>query len=472
MNLIELEDSLSQLINVLKLDTDEYNNHSQPILKEARPSFIRNAINEKVPTDPMSSDQLLHDFKTRILPYVNRNTNPRFGGYITGAGNNAAVLAEFIKAYFNQNSLKWNCSPISCELEQLVISWISEFLILPEFKFGLLTSGGSMSNFLAIFYALMKRNIDIENAGLYDQKRKIVYCSNQTHNSIERGMVFLGLGLSNLRKIDVERDFRIKPIDLERKIESDKEAGFDPLMIIGNAGTTNTGSIDNLKELSTIAQRHKLWLHVDGAYGLPARRIPELTHMFDGVDMADSLSINPHKWMYVPFEAGCLLLKEEPFTHQNIPDYLFTQNPGTRWESSQYSIELTKEFRALKIWFTLKYYGSGILTDWIKHDIELANMLAEKLAQLPMIKVEKFHPLSIVCFRYEDPECSIERNEHVNIETIRNIESKGVIFLTGTKLHNRTYLRVFYGNQKRNVEDVDHMILEINNTFNEMVEST
>ncbi|MEM8564988.1 MAG: pyridoxal-dependent decarboxylase [Bacteroidota bacterium] len=443
------------------LEKNELKAQSTPILLSNDPGEIKSSLERTLPLKEDQFSNVLDAFSAQILPYINRNTDPRFGAYITGSGNRIAAIAEFIKAFYNQNGLKWNNSPIASELEQLVIHWVAKFVHLPHFNKGVLTSGGSMSNLMSLHFALAAKFPEREMAGFYGDKPLTVYCSTQTHSSIDRAMVFLGLGRDHLRKIDVEEDYRISISKLRNSIDKDLEDGFQPLAIVGNAGTTNTGSIDPLDKLADLSAEYNLWYHVDGAYGLPAIRLPDYKHFFEGVELADSVIINPHKWMYVPFEASCVLLKSIPKAIHYSPDYLFTENADQRWESSEHTIELSKEFRALKVWFTMKYYGADQLTHFVEHDILMTNYLGEQISALNNMVVDPDHPLSILCFRYSDPDLSLTENDHINTKMIQLIESRGNIFITGTRLEEKIHLRVYFGNPERKKEDVDRLVDEI-----------
>jgi aromatic-L-amino-acid decarboxylase len=454
MDLLKLKRYLDKTWELLEKSEQE----GYQVLRTNDPSLVKGLLDFNLPLSNETFDQLIIDFENEILPSLNRNTAPAFGAYITGSGNRVAAIAEFIKAFYNQNGLKWNNSPIASELEQLVIQWIAEFCLLSDHKRGVITSGGSMSNLLGIHFALADKYPNRENEGLANAPTFTIYCSSQTHSSVDRAMVFLGLGRNQLRKIGVNEQFEIDLNALRVEIERDISLGNTPLMIIGNAGTTNTGSIDDLSGLADIASQFGLWYHVDGAYGLPARRISELTSEFEGIDKADSVVINPHKWMYVPFEASCILLRKIPQAIHFSPDYLFTENPGERWESSTHTIELSKEFRALKIWFTMKYFGVNKLTEFVRKDIAMTNHLSVRLSLIPNVVVEPHHPLSILCFRYQDDRNTDEENELINIAAIRMIESQGKIFITGTRLNGKTFLRVYYGNPERTKKDVESMV--------------
>ncbi|MEM0941852.1 MAG: pyridoxal-dependent decarboxylase [Bacteroidota bacterium] len=462
MESTQLKNYLDQVWDLLETDLREENRRT---LKSNDPETIKKALSFTLPEQNEPLAQILEEFKHQLLPYLNHNTSPNYGAYITGSGNKIGALAEFIKAYYNQNALKWNNSPIASELEQLVIKWIASFCLVPNHSKGVLTSGGSMSNLMAIHFALASKYPEREVEGVKMLPKLTIYCSDQTHSSVDRAMVFLGLGRNYLRKIPVNDQYQINTKDLIHTIKIDLSNGFRPFLLIGNAGTTNTGSIDPLNELSKVAEAYELWYHIDGAYGLPAVRLDSLKDQFCGLEKADSVIINPHKWMYVPFEASCVLVRKIPQAIHFSPDYLFTEHPSTRWESSNHTIELSKEFRALKIWFTMKYYGANQLTKFVDQDIRLVSYLAKLLKQHPSISVEPSHPLSILCFRYFNPALEEMENERINIQAIRIIEFDGRIFITGTKLKGKTHLRVYFGNPERTKKDVDFMVKVIGEIF-------
>lgn len=468
MKLQEFQNILSTAGRILLKNQEELKN--QPVLQSNDPVKIKEAINEPLPEATMDASLLLDEFRDHIMPFLNHNKEPRYGAYITGSGNLIGSVAEMIKGFYNQNGLKWNNSPITAELEQLVIKWTGEFVNLPEFNQGLLTSGGSMSNFLAIHLALAKKVPEREKEGLFSTQKLTIYCSDQTHSSIERSLVFLGIGRAQLRKISVNEKYEIIGEQLIKAIEKDISDGYKPLMLIGNAGTTNTGSIDNLQALADIAKSYNIWYHVDGAYGLPAINLPQLETNFKGIEQADSITINPHKWMYVPFEASCILTRKIPKAINFDPDYLMTENKGVRWESSEHTIELSKEFKALKVWFTLKNLGRKEIVRYIEQDIQLIDLLAQKLRQQPKVEVEPHHPLSILCFRWNDTSLTEEQNELINRKAVNLIESRGIIFITSTRLHGKTHLRVYYGNPERTEEDVQFMYEEILKTYKMAIE--
>lgn len=454
---VDIRTYLSEVVDLIERRGKE----TDRVLVSNQVEEVREQLDTKLPIRAQPFSSILSDLEQQVLPFLNHNTSTKYAAFITGSGNPVGAIAEFIKGHYNQNSLKWNSSPIASELERLVIQWIVAFIEQPEFRVGFLTSGGSMSNFLAVHFAFANAFPNREMQGIYGIPRVRVYGSNQTHSSIERALVFLGIGRDNLVEIPVKEHFEIRVDLLRQAIEQDIAAGYHPLMIIGNAGTTNTGSIDDLKELAQVAKEYKIWYHVDGAYGLPAIRLPELKASFAGTEMADSITVNPHKWMYVPFEASSILLKEMPQAINFSPAYL-QDGAENRWESSSQTVELSKEFRALKIWFTLKYYGVDQLVSFIQKDIDLIQYMAELLIATDNFLVEPSHPLSILCFRMENKRLTDEENEERNKKAVRKIEEEGQFFLTGTRLREKTFLRVYFGNPARTKEDVEAMVDYLN----------
>lgn len=471
MKLHELQRHLNEVISLLAKNEDDLKRGGK-VLQSNSVQEVRGKLSESLPIKPLEFSTVLEDFSDKVLPFINHNTSPLYSAYITGSGSKIGAIAEFIKGYFNQNGLKWNNSPVAAEMEKLVIKWIADFLGLSNFHHGVLLSGGSMSNFMAIHFAITNALKNREQKGLMDTGPVAVYCSEEAHSSIERAMVFLGLGRQSLRKVPVDRECRIEVNQLAQVIKKDIEQNIKPIMIIGTAGTTNTGSVDDLLALGEMAKKYKLWYHVDGAYGIPAIRSPLYQKLFDGAHLADSVTINPHKWMYVPFEASCILVKEFPQAFTFSPNYLLTEGEEERWESSQHTVELSKEFRALKIWFTLKYYGADKISSFIEHDIYIKDVLLNLLDERPHFEVHPAAPLSIVCFRVVSPSLNKADLNDLNLEILRRTEKRGNIFLTGTSIKGTRYLRFCFIHPERKKEDLLFMINEIETVAKIVEEST
>ncbi|MFO7852835.1 MAG: pyridoxal phosphate-dependent decarboxylase family protein [Bacteroidota bacterium] len=436
------------------------------IYHDHSPSEIRRIFDEPMPLRGSKPERLLETIRKDIFRTSNFNPSPNYYAYITGGGNQASIIAELLKTSLNQNNLKWHSAPANSEIEKIVIKWICQFIDYPDDAGGVLVSGGSVANFLNL--AVMRKVMcpgDISNEGLYNGTRITVYVSEQGHSSIDKAMDMLGLGKNYLRKIPTDDKLRINTKILEETICQDKEAGLMPACLIGIAGTTNNGAVDPLKELGNIAAKYNLWYMVDGAYGLPAAATEMAGHLFEGLEMADSLLINPHKWFFVPFEASCVIVKNKKLlrdTFSLMPDYLRSgQEETERDDLMNYNLQLTKDFKALKIWMTFKTYGAEKLIKAIENDCSLAHYAQKLIEEADDFELMAPVPLSIVCFRYTGKNGQYSGDEKqldlVNEKILEGIEKDGRIFFAGTKIKGKTSLRINLTNHRRKKEDIDFL---------------
>lgn len=423
------------------------------------PEEVISLFEEPLPEESLPVEEVLQRVREEVFGTMTYSMGPRYFGYITGGGNQVAVLAEMIKASLNQNNLKWHSSPVSTEMERLVMRWVAEFTGYPADSAGVLLSGGSVANFNCMAVArTIKAPADVSSEGLYGSQPLTVYVSEEGHSSFDKAVDMLGIGRNYLRKVPVDEQLRIDLEALERHIERDKNAGLHPICAIGVAGTTNNGAVDDLDGVADICEKHDLWYHVDAAYGGPAAKVEGVSHLFSGLERADSLVVNPHKWLYVPFEAGGALVRNPDHlraTFSTIPDYLRSdRGDDGRTDLMEYNLPLTKEFKALKVWMTLKTYGARRLRETIREDIDKAALLARLVKEHPRMEMMAPSPLSIACFRYnpglEDPEELDRLNEGI----VREVERDGRIFLTGTRIRGRAALRTCFINHRTREQDV------------------
>lgn len=446
-----------------KLITDFHQEQKEAkVFAGKSPEEVQKLLEEPLPDDPENVDLLLKEVGEKVFSTITNNTGPRYFGYITGGGNQVAVLAEMIKASLNQNNLKWHSSPVSTELERMVMRWVAEFIGYPTSSAGVLLSGGSVANFNCLAVARkIKGPDDMSDEGLYGTQPMTVYTSEEGHSSIDKAMDMLGLGKSYLHKIPVDDDMRIIPEKLEEQIQSDKEAGLNPICGIAIAGTTNSGAVDDLEAVAEICKKHDLWYHIDAAYGGPAAKVGGVSHLFEGIEKADSVVVNPHKWMYVPFEAGGVLVKDPEHlqrTFSSLPDYLKSdQQNGNRTDLMEYNLPLTKEFKALKVWMTIKAFGAKRLRNQIAKDISNAQYLINLIDKDDSLELMAPAPLSIVCFRYNPDGMDEDGLNELNDRVINEIEADGRVFLTGTKIDGKTALRVCFINHRTEREDLHYL---------------
>ncbi len=446
-----------------KLVTDFYNQEKeQNVFAGKSPREVQKLLEESLPAEPEDVSDLLNEVSKKVMSSITNNIGPKYYGYITGGGNQIAVLAEMIKASLNQNNLKWHSSPVSTEMERLVMRWVAEFIGYSTESAGVLLSGGSVANFNCLAVARkIKGPSGISDDGLYNTKAMTVYVSEEGHSSFDKAMDMLGLGKKYLRKIPVDEEMRIDPEKLDEQIRADKDAGLHPICGIAVAGTTNSGAVDDLEAVADICERHNMWYHVDAAYGGPAAKVESVSQLFAGIERADSVVVNPHKWMYVPFEAGGVLVKNPEHlrrTFSTIPDYLKSdQQNGGRTDLMEYNLPLTKEFKALKVWMTIKAFGARKLREEIASDINKAQHLVHLVEQHRNLELMAPAPLSIVCFRYNPGDVDEPTLNKLNDKIIDEIESDGRVFLTGTKIRDKTALRACFINHRTDETHIDYL---------------
>ena len=424
------------------------------------PEEIQSIFNESLPENEMDVQDLLAKVQRDVIGSATMNVGPHYYGYITGGGNQVAILAEMISASLNQNNLKWHSSPVSTELEMLVIKWVSQFIGYSDQAAGAILDGGSTANLNCL--AVARKNMAPDNLsaeGMYGLKPMTIYVSEEGHSSFDKAVDALGIGLNNLRKIPVDDQFKIRTDLLKEQIKKDREAGLNPICVIGIAGTTNSGAVDDLQKLAEIAKEEVMWYHVDAAYGGPAAKLPTVKHLFAGLEHADSVVVNPHKWLYVPFEAACILVKEPENlrrTFSLIPDYLQSnEDERGRTDLMEYQLPLTKSFKSLKVWMTLKAFGAKRLRSTIQSDIDNAQYLQSLLTNLDDFEMLAPVPLSIACFRYTQPGLDDKQLNELNQKLAHAIEQDGRIFLTATKIRGRTTLRTCFINPRTTKKDVE-----------------
>ena len=405
--------------------------------------------------------KVLEYLEKNLLKNSNFNPSPNYYGYITGGGNQVGILGEFIKSALNQNNLKWHSAPANSEIENITIDWISKFIGYSHKESGgVMVSGGSVANLMNLaVMRKMKGNKNLSKNGVYGNKIMRVYVSQEAHSSIDKAMDILGLGTNNLIKIKT-KNFKIDTTSLRKKINEDIKKGYEPIGVIGIAGTTNTGSVDPLKLLAKISKEFNLWFMVDAAYGGPAAAIKKLKNIFEGIEEADSILVNPHKWMFVPFEVACVIVKNKETlrkTFSLIPEYLLggIENKA-RDDLMNYSIQLSKDFKALKVWMTIKTYGYKEIKNGIKNDISMAKYAYQIVQNDSCFLPVHIPELSIFCFKYKSKIKGVS-DSLINKKIIDMIEEDGRVFFSGTKINNENVLRINCVNHRRDKKDIDFL---------------
>lgn len=410
------------------------------------PESIRAIFDRPLPESGMDIEEILQNLIPKVYDSSTLSISPRFFGYVISGGTQIGVVAEMLAAALNCNHGKWHLTPAGTEIERLVIRWINDFVGYKHDAGGVIVSGGSMANLTCLTVARLKAgNPTISTDGLFASPRLTLYASTETHSCVEKSMDMLGLGRKQMRKVPVAEDLTIRIAELERMIQQDMAEGYQPFCIVGNAGTVNSGAIDDLNALADLAVRYKLWFHVDGAYGGPASAVSLTKTMFRGMERADSLAIDPHKWLQIPFEAGCALVrswKDLQDTYSLIPDYLRSEsNPDDRFDYFEHGFQLSRNFKALKIWLTFLTYGADGLRKVIEDNILTMRYLGELVEQSEDFELLAPVTLSIACFRFHPKDLPADRLDEVNLELAKLSEADGRFFLTSTRIHGKIALR-------------------------------
>jgi glutamate/tyrosine decarboxylase-like PLP-dependent enzyme len=384
-----------------------------------------------------------------------RVQNGRFLGYVLGSGEPAGAAADLLASVLNQNLTAWRSSPAGATLERTVVRWLAEAIGCGGFS-GSLTGGGSSANLMGLAMAREARAPANERGGAAG----VVYASEQAHMSIGKAVALLGLGREHLRLLATDADFRLRPDDLERAIARDRAAGLTPIAVVASAGTVATGAVDPIAALAEVAARQGLWLHVDGAYGaLAAMVAPE---RFEGLARADSISLDAHKWLYQAVDCGCLLFRDRgaarrAFSHTGDYTRSFTEDPIEGFAFFEESLELSRRFRALRLWTSLQYHGLAAFRDALRRDLSHARSLADRVRREPALELLAPVELSAVCFRHRFREAPDARNQAL----LAAVNRRGRVYLSNATILGAFALRACFVNHRTTRADVETVVDEV-----------
>jgi glutamate/tyrosine decarboxylase-like PLP-dependent enzyme len=395
-------------------------------------------LREDLPETGADPHAVLDQVEEDIIPNTMRVDHPRFFGFVPGPNNFIGVLADALAAGFNVFSGTWISGAAAAQVELVVIDWLRELCGLPDTARGLFTSGGTMANVTALAAA--------RHAMLDDGTDAVAYCSDQTHTSVDRALRLLGFGPDQLRRLPSDDRFRLAPDALRDAIRADRADGRRPFCVIANAGTTNTGAVDPLPALATVADAEDLWLHVDGAYGAAAVVCERGQEELAGLDRVDSLTMDPHKWLFQPFEIGGVLVRDEQHLRRAFrleAEYLEDAvGEADEVNFSAYGIQLTRSFRALKLWMTLKVFGRKHVAEAVRRGFDLAEQAERLLRDRDEWTIVTPAQMGIVTFRCVPDGWSESEIDALNRRLAPAISEEGEIFLTQTSLHGRPVLRL------------------------------
>ncbi len=451
----------------------------RPVYPRTSSRQIRESLDRTLPEEGVDFDRLLETFSDTIVTASRQSGHPRMFGYVQSPGTALAALADLLASTLNANLTAWRSAPAPVELERLTIDWIKQILGVEAAATGLFVSGGSAANLAALAAARRaKAPADLTSKGAQCLRQAMrVYVSEETHHSIAKAAVLLGIGRDNVRMVGVDEYFKIRIDDLVAKITEDLEAGHLPFFVVGNAGTVNTGACDPLREVSEIARRFNLWMHVDASYGGFAALAPSARNLFGGLREADSVALDPHKWLYLPVDCGCVLYRNPEaaratFAHEAEYTRVLEQAPEEAFAFWDYGPELSRRFRALKVWMMLKGVGLRALGEAIEKDLACARHLESLVRMSEDFEMLAPVELSIFCFRYlppglrhalaeaEEPERgrSEEELDALNEQLLINLQQDGSSYLSNARLHGRFSLRGCVINYRTTPRDMEILL--------------
>lgn len=432
-----------------------------PVLSRVRPGEIRDALPRGIPDFPEPMDDILLDFERIIVPGVTHWNHPSFFSYFAITGSAPGVLGELLSAALNVNAMLWRTSPAATELEETTLGWLRDLLGLPSDFEGVIYDTASISSLVAIASAREAAGLDIRElgmAGRADLPSLRLYCSDQAHSSIEKSAITLGLGVAGVRKISTDPEFRMNVDELVFEIERDIAEGCKPFCVVATVGTTATTSIDPVPAIAQVCNQYGLWLHVDAAYGGAAAAVPEMQWIFDGVERANSIVVNPHKWLFTPVDLSAFFtrrLGDVSNAFSLIPPYLRSPEGMDVRNFMDYGPQLGRRFRALKLWFVLRSLGREGIVARLREHMRLAREFSSWVSSDPSWDIVAPTVFSTVVFRAAPVGMSAEQQDGVNRDIEARVNLEGEMFIASTVLQDRVVLRLALGNlrtEERHVE--------------------
>ena len=425
------------------------------VLSRVRPGEVAAQFPAKPSEKGRAYDDLIRDFESKIVPGITHWNHPAFFAYFSITGSQAGILAELLTAAINANGMLWKTSPSLTELESVTLEWLRRSLGLPEGLFGIINDTASINSFLALAAARENLGLDIRGKGMTgrDLPPLKVYCSDQAHSSIEKGALALGFGASGVEKIESDDAFRMRVDALEAAIGRDRAAGTLPCAISATLGTTSTASVDPLPQIAAIARREKIWLHVDAAYAGSATIEPSLRWLWNGIEGADSIVVNPHKWLFTPIDCSVLYTRKPDVLRQTfslVPEYLKTTD-SAEVNYMDYGLQLGRRFRALKLWFIMEHYGLERLRAVIRDHVTFAQRLAAELQTRGDIELLAPQMFSVVVFRKK-------QGDEATQALLDRMNASGRLFVSHTRLKGKLGIRVAIGNGATQWEHVARIL--------------
>ena len=433
-----------------------------PVLSSVSPGEVRSRLPSSPPRTGEPMEAILGDFQEIILPGITHWNHPRFFAYFPANNSGPSILAELLSAGLGINAMLWQTSPAATELEELVMDWLRQMLSLPASFRGVIQDTASTATLCALLCArerLTDYRINARGFSEWSGQGSLrVYTSREAHSCVEKGVKTAGFGAANLVLVSVDEDYAMDPRDLERRIEEDREKGFRPCCIAATVGTTSSTALDPLRPIGEVAQRYDLWLHVDAALAGSATILPEKRWILDGIELADSFVFNPHKWLFTNFDCSAFFCRHPETltaTFSILPEYLKTDLDRQVTNFRDWGIQLGRRFRALKLWFVLRYYGVEGLQEMLREHLALAQEFKEWVEERQDFELLAPVPLNTVCFRFNPGrDLSPEELERLNKALLDEVNRSGKIYMTHTRLRDNFCLRLSIGQTQTRREHV------------------
>ncbi|HHF51449.1 MAG: aminotransferase class V-fold PLP-dependent enzyme [Candidatus Aminicenantes bacterium] len=426
------------------------------ICPDVRPGEIKQKLPKEAPGKGESLDIIFNDFKRKIFPGMTHWQHPSWFAYFPANNSPPSVLAELLTAGMGAQCMIWETSPAAAELEEVVMEWLKSMLALPKGMTGVIQDTASTSSLVALLTAREKATGFESNVKGFKEPL-VIYCSEESHSSVEKGAKIAGFGKENIRHIPTDKDYAVLPGELEKSIFEDMNKGLKPCCVVATVGTTSSSAIDPLDKIGEICKRYNIWLHVDAAYAGTASVLPEKRWMFKGIEYADSFVFNPHKWMLTNFDCSAYFVKEPDLlvrTFEIHPEYLKTGVDSQVKNYRDWGIALGRRFRALKLWFVLRYYGIEGIQEMVRKHIELAQSFKDKVEGSPSFELMAPVPLSLVCFRLNDGSSEGELNR-MNRRLLEAVNQTGKLHMTHTTLKGKYVIRLCVASRTTEKQDVE-----------------
>jgi aromatic-L-amino-acid decarboxylase len=431
-----------------------------PVKSQVAPGEIYDRLSERPPHAPESFDDIFADFRDIILPGITHWQHPSFFAYFPANSSHPSVLAEMLTATLAAQCMIWQTSPAAAELEERVMNWLAEMIGLGEGFHGVIQDTASTSTLASILTARERATgYGSNRSGLAAQDHMTLYCSSETHSSIEKDAKIAGIGEENVRKIPVDENYALIPERLEEAIINDLDEGYTPCCVVATIGTTGSTAIDPLRAIGEICRRHGIWLHVDAALAGTALVLPEMRWMIDGMEYVDTFVFNPHKWMFTNFDCSAYFVRDKDAlirTFEIHPEYLKTTEGRTVNNYRDWGIQLGRRFRALKLWFVIRDFGVSGVQDRVREHMRLARLIADRVESAPDFELLAPVPLNTVCLRYR-PEGIDDEQElnSLNERLLSALNDTDKVYMTHTKLAGAYTIRFMIGQttvEQRHVE--------------------